>query len=192
VGPHHLTSNLFDSIKIYEESFINNEEMNTEDNNFNEEMDLNFILKDLAKDYHIINIYKQSKALFYFYESTINLKKFYESCFANQEIQILIYQRKLIFPSLESINKPKFNILFLKNNVQLIKMFICVPENLDKIEQVLRGGIEYECSIIESSIEQSNLGYQDKSLRLLNHQDIIEEILRLSLFLHNVNIITSI
>ena len=74
-------------------------------------MDLNLILKDLAKHYHIRNIYKQSEILFCFYKSTIHLKSFYEECLSNQDIQSLIYQGKLIFPSLESIDIPKFNIL---------------------------------------------------------------------------------
>jgi len=178
-------SNLFDSIKIYEESFENQEDINSDDTNFDEEMDLNLILKDLAKHYHISNIYKQSEVLFCFYKSTIHLKSFYESCFTNQEIQNLIYQEKIIFPSLESINEPLFNIIFLKNNIQEIKMSISVPENLDKIE--------YECSIVESMIQPIYLGYDNlSSSTFLNHIDVIVEILNISSILHNVNIITQI
>lgn len=178
-------TNLFDSIKIYEESFVNPEDMNHEDIDFDEEMDLNLILKDLAKNYHIRNIYKQSEILFCFYKSTIHLKSFYEECLSNQEIQSLIYQGKLIFPPLESINTPTFNILFLRNNLQEIKMSISVPEILDKIE--------YECFIIESNIDTNILSFSDNLLvTFFNHIDVIGEILRVCSILHNVNIISSI
>ena len=178
-------SNLFDYIKIYEESFVNPEDMNHEDIDFDEEMDLNLILKDLAKHYHIRNIYKQSETLFCFYKSTIHLKSFYEECLSNQDIQSLIYQGKLIFPLLESIDTPKFNILFLRNNLQEIKMSISVPEILDKIE--------YECLIMESTIDINILSYTDNSLlTFFNHADVIEDILRVCSILHNVNIISSI
>jgi hypothetical protein len=178
-------SNLFDYIKIYEESFVNPEDMYHEDIDFDEEMDLNLILKDLAKHYHIKNIYKQSEILFCFYKSTIHLKSFYESCLGNQDIRTLIFQGKLVFPPLESIDTPKFNILFLRNNLQEIKMSISVPEILDKIE--------YQCLIMESTIDTNILSYSDNSLlTFLNHTDVIGDILRVCSILHNVNIISSI
>lgn len=199
-------SNLFDSIKIYEESFVNPEDINHEDNNFDEEMKLNLILKDLAKDYHIQNIYKQSEILFCFYKSTIHLKSFYEECLNNQYIQSLIYEGKLVFPPLESIDTPKFNILFLSDNLPQIKMSISVPEILDKIE--------YQCFIMDLTIDTNILSYIDnlevpsrdcpgcgtvkvcsrrKTLLLtfFNHTGIIEEILRVYTILYNTNIIST-
>ena len=181
-----MCSNLFDSIKIYEESFENPDDMNHEDNDFDEEVELNFGLKDLAKHYHIRNIYKQSKVLFCFYESTLHLKSFYEMCLTNQSIQTLIYQGKLVFPSLEIIDKPRFNILFFNNNILQIKMCISVPENLDKVE--------YKCSIIQSIIGWNNMGYESKydSNKFLNHEDVIGEIFRVCSILYNINIIESL